>query len=154
MPTKAPEDVFEAFHRVVHDFKEGVPHLAALIGMPAGTLYNKANSNDNSHHKPTLSDAVVVSALTGDHRVLYAFAATLGEVCYPMPDLTKVSDAALLELITRVGAEGGDFHRAIYDGLGAHRFTRHEFNRVKAEGYQFIAAIAETIARIEGYLDA
>lgn len=146
-------DVFQAFHRVVHDYPAGVEKLAARIAMPTGTLYNKANTNESSHHKPTLADAVLVSLATGDHRVLHAFAATLGEVCIPLPDLSKVSDTALLELINKIGAEGGDFHRAISEGMKDRRYTRADHESVKAESYEFIAAICEAVGRLEGLID-
>lgn len=146
-------DVFQAFNRVVHDYPDGVEKLAARMAVSPGTLYNKANLNDSSHHKPTLGDAVLATLATGDHRILHAFAATVGEVCFPLPDLSKVSDSALLELITAIGAEGGDFHRAISDGMADRRYTRAEHAKVKAEGWQFIAAICEAVSRLEGLID-
>jgi hypothetical protein len=146
-------DVFQAFHRVVHDYPAGVEKLAARIAMPTGTLYNKANTNESSHHKPTLGDAVLVSLATGDHRILHAFASTLGEVCFPLPDFSRISDSALLDLITAIGAEGGDFHRAIAEGMADRRYTRAEHARVKAEAHQFIAAICEACGRLEGLID-
>lgn len=155
MDTKVPDDVFEAFHRVVHDFKPGVPKLAALMGMPAGTLYNKSNTNHNesNHNKPTLGDAVVVSAATGDHRVLYAFAHTLGEVCFEIPNLSQVSDTALLELITQIGAEGGDFYRAVNAALSDGFFSECEFKVIEGEAMEFISAIVEAVQRMKGLVD-
>lgn len=155
MAQRPIRDVFEAFYRVVHDYPgpEGVERLAAKMGMTAGTLYNKANTNESSHHKPTLADAVVVSSITGDHRILYAFAHTLGEVCFPLPNLKNVSDQALIELICAIGVEGGDFHRAVTDGFADRKFTRREFAQVRKEAYEFIGAIAEAMARMEGLID-
>ena len=146
-------DVFQAFHRVVHDYPKGVEKLASQVAIAPGTLYNKANLNESSHHKPTLGDAVLVSLATHDHRILHAFAATLGEVCFPLPDFSKVSDAALLELINTVGAEGGDFHRSINQGMADRLYRRAEHARVKAAAHEFIAAICEAVARLEGLID-
>lgn len=145
-------DVFQAFYRVVHDYPAGVESLARRTAMSPGTLYNKATLTD-THHKPTLADAVLVSMATGDHRILHAFAATLGEVCIPLPDFSKVSDSALLELINNIGAEGGDFHLAINEGLADGSYERAEHSRVKAEAFQFMAAICEAMARLEGLID-
>lgn len=155
MGSKAPDDVFEAFYRVVHDYAPGVPKLAAKMGMPAGTLYNKANHNDNenNHNKPTLADAVLVSVLAGDHRVLYSFAHTLGEVCFPVPNLSQVSDTALLELITKIGAEGGDFYQAVNAALADGDFSPREFRRIEHEALEFIGAIVESVARMKGLVD-
>lgn len=153
MAERPVTDVFDAFHRVVHDFPDGVAKLASRMAMSPGVLYNKANINESAHHKPTLGDAVLASLATGDHRILHAFASTLGEVCIPLPDLSKVSDTALLELITKVGAEGGDFHRAISDGMADRHYRRAEHARVKAEAFEFIAAICEAMSRLEGLVD-
>ena len=146
-------DVFQAFNRVVHDYPAGVEKLAARMAVSPGTLYNKANLNESSHHKPTLGDAVLVSLATHDHRILHAFAATVGEVCFPLPDFSRVSDSALLELINAIGAEGGDFYRAVRDGMGDRRYTRADHDKVKTEAYEFIAAICEAVGRLEGLID-
>ncbi|MDP3425513.1 MAG: hypothetical protein Q8S32_17365 [Burkholderiaceae bacterium] len=153
MAERPVTDVFDAFRRVVHDYPKGVEKLASRMAMSPAVLYNKANNNESSHHKPTLGDAVLASLATGDHRILHAFASTLGEVCIPLPDLSKVSDTALLELITNIGAESGDFHRAIADGMADRLYRRAEHARVKAEAYSFIAAICESVSRLEGLID-
>lgn len=153
MANRPVTDVFDAFNRVVHDYKPGVAKLASRMAMSPGVLYNKANNNESAHHKPTLGDAVLASLATGDHRILHAFAATVGEVCFPLPDYSAVSDAALLELINRIGSEGGDFYRAINDGMGDRSYSRADHDRVKAEAHEFITAICEALARLEGLID-
>lgn len=153
MAARPITDVFQAFHRVVHDYPDGVEKLASRMAVSPGTLYNKANLNESSHHKPTLGDAVLATLSTGDHRILHAFAYTVGEVCFPLPDLSRVSDSALLELVNNIGAEGGDLYRAINDGMADRRYTRAEHAKVKSEAYQFIAAICEAVGRLQGLID-
>lgn len=143
-----PCNPFEAFRAVV--YAAGVEKLAGRMGVPAGTLYNKANLHDESHHKPTLRDVVLVSQLTHDHRVLHALAHTLGEVCFAVPDLSGVSDTALLEAVTRIGIEGGEFHAALARGLDDGQFTRREYQRLRLEALEWMGAIAEAVARVEG----
>lgn len=154
MAERPVTDVFQAFYRVVHDYPDGVEKLAEKAAMSPGTLYNKANTNESSHHKPTLADAVLLSVITGDHRILHAFAHTLGEVCFPIPNLKNISDHALIELICAIGVEGGQFHKAITDGFADRKFTRRELEKVRKEAYEFIGAIAEAMARMEGLVDA
>lgn len=153
MAKRPTTDVFEAFRLVVYDYPGGVEELARKTAMAPGTLYNKANLNESSHHKPTLGDAVLVTLASKDNRIAHAFAATCGEVCFPLPDFSKVSDAALLELINTVGAEGGDFYRSINQGMADRLYRRAEHERVKAEAHEFIAAICEAVARLEGLID-
>lgn len=151
-------DVFEAAYRVAHDYqggaakKGGAVQLAIKMGQNPGTFLNRLNP-DQETHKLWLGDAVQMQVVSGDHRILHAMAATLGEVCHPLPDLTDVSDQALLDLICRIGTEGGEFYQAINAGLNRTRFARADYERTREEGLQFIAAIAETMARLEGLVD-
>lgn len=145
-------DVFEATYRVAHDFPGGAVKLAEKLGENPGTFLNRVNPETETH-KLYLATAVQMQALSGDHRILYAMAGTLGEVCFKIPDLSNVSDSALLELVCKIGSEGGDFHRVINLGLNHQRFTRAHFAQINQEGLEYIAAIAETMARMKGLID-
>jgi hypothetical protein len=144
-------DVFDAFYRVTHD--HGVERLARSMGMSPGVLWNKANPNESSHHKPTLADVVQVSVLTGDVRILHALAQTLGYVCTPVPDLSRTSDAALLELVAKVAVEGGQFHAVLCAALNDGGISTAELTRLHAEAFDWIGAIVETLSRCRGLSD-
>lgn len=145
-------DVFQAAYRVAHDYPGGAVKLAAQMGKNPGTLLNRVNP-EQEEHKLWLGDAVQMQSVSGDHRILYAMAGTLGECCFKVPNLSHVSDAALLDLVCKIGEEGGDFYRAVNISLQGARFTREQLAKVRTEGLEYIAAIAETMARIEGLLD-
>lgn len=146
-----PKDVHDAFYRIVHDYPEGVPALANKMGMPPGVLYNKANTNSNesSHHKPTLSDVLLATVITGDRRVLHAFAATVGEACYRLPDLSNLSTTALVSHITRTEATAGDFYRAIHQALEEDgQISATEFEEIRRQAYGWISVILEGLERM------
>lgn len=145
-------DVFQAAYRVAHDYPGGAVKLAEKMGINPGTFLNRVNP-EQEEHRLWLANAVQMQVVSGDHRILHAMAATLGEVCFRVPDLSRVSDQALIELLCKVGAEGGDFHRVINLGLHGERFSRAHLAQIRQEGLEFIAAIAETMARMEGLLD-
>lgn len=146
-------DVFDAAYRVAHDYPHrGAVGLAAKLGKNPGTFLNKVNPGQETHQL-TLGEAVEMQAISGDHRILHAMAAVLGEACFPLPDLSDLSDQALLELINRIGAEGGDFHREINHSLSDNRICAREFARIEDEAMQFIAAIGEAVARMKGMID-
>lgn len=151
MAIKPPGDVQDAFYRVVHDF--GVQALANKMGVSAGVLYNKANANDTSHHKPTLGEAVLVTNLTADKRIAQAMAVACGGVFLDLPDLCKFSDVELLELFSNIAVEGGEFHAAFIHSLSDNRIYPQEFLAIKTEAMQWIAAIGEALARIEGVVE-
>lgn len=148
MAIKPPGDVQDAFYRVVHD--RDVTKLANQMGISPGTLYNKANCNDTSHHKPTLGEAVLLTNLTGDKRIAQAFAVACGGVFLDLPDFSRLSDVALLEAFSEIAVQGGEFHAAFLGSLTDNRISRGEFNAIHAEAMQWIAAIGEALARIEG----
>ncbi|SEO64949.1 phage regulatory CII family protein [Nitrosovibrio sp. Nv6] len=150
MGRSIPKNVQDAFYRVVHDYPEGVEALANLMGIPPGTLYNKANANETSHHKPTLADAVLVTAISNDKRILHAFAATVGEVCYSLPDLSNLSTTALISHITRTEAEGGDCYRAIHQALEKDGLINGaDYKVIERETYEWVSAILEGLARMK-----
>jgi hypothetical protein len=155
-------DTLEAIRRAVYEYvdptdssSKGVPAVAKKMGLPAGTLYNKLNyQNEDLRHVPSVPDMVRILGITGDLRILAALNHTFGCVCFPVPDLSKVSDAALLELINRVGAEGGDFHRAINQALAGKVCSAKAIAHVHKEGFEYMGAIVETMARMPGIIDA
>lgn len=147
MGATIPKDVQDAFYRVVHDF--GTEKLAGMMGMSPGVLYNKANCNDTSHHKPTLGDCIVVTHLTGDKRIVQAFAHSVGGVFFKLPDLSNLSTDALLTHILGIETEGGDFYLAVSDSLkNDNRINPKEFTRIEREAMQWVGAILEGLARI------
>lgn len=155
MATRLPADVQDAFYRVVHDFAGGeargggVPAMARQMGMPPGTLYNKASQSEASHHKPTLADAVLASILSGDRRIAQAFCHTLGGVFVSLPDLSNLTTDGLLEHLTKIGRESGDFYACLDAALRNDRqINADEFTALELEAEQWIAAICEAVARL------
>jgi hypothetical protein len=152
-PGKAslPQAVRAAIYQTVHEF--GAEELARLSGQSQGVIDNKANPNATTPHLPTVPDVLSWQAITKDYRILQALAQALGHVAVPVPDLRRVSDAALLDLFLKVGRAGGDFHAAVDMALRDQRFSGCEFARIEREGYEWIAAIVEAMGRIRGLVD-
>jgi hypothetical protein len=155
-------DVFYVAQAVARGYRDhatgaaGVVALAAKMGVPPGTLYNKLNPHptESMHHKLSLDDVIQITVITGDLRLVQALTQALGCVCFAVPDLDRVSDEALLELINNVGAEGGDFHRAINTALGRKRPDAADIGDIRKQGMEFIAAIVEAMTRTEGLVRA
>lgn len=151
---RVPKDAHEAFRQVVYDF--GIPNvisgpdrLSAMTGIPSGTLSNKCNINDTSHHKPTLADCVLVTLLTGDKRIVQAFARTVGGVYYEFPDFSSLTTDALMVHILKIAHENGDFHRAIERATERDGISRKEYVAIEKEGHELIAAILESLVRMK-----
>lgn len=62
VPKGHPTSPFEAFRQLAYTF--GVAELAQHMGLKPGTLYNKADADEETHHQPTLRDVVLATRLT------------------------------------------------------------------------------------------
>ncbi|WP_367846436.1 phage regulatory CII family protein [Rhodoferax sp. WC2427] len=147
-PTANP---FRAFSDLVD--KAGTADLAVQMGMRIGTLYNKADADEKSHHQPTLRDVMLATRLTGDMRVLDAMNESFGRAAFDVRPHTSDSDEALLELVCKLGAEHGEFLSVVRSALIDHNFNRHALNAIRAEAFDVVGALMTLVARLEGLLD-
>lgn len=146
-----PANPFEAFRQLAYSF--GVPELAQLMGIKPGTLYNKADADEDTHHQPTLRDVVLATRLSGDMRVLDSLDAQFGRAAFDVTPMAHVSDEALLELLTRLGSETGEFHAALHRALVDKRFSAEELCLIRAEAFDMVSALMTLVQRLEGLVD-
>lgn len=79
-------DVLDAAYKTGQDHPGGVAALAERMGINAGTLQHKLNTNNSTHHL-TLREAVQMQVAAGDVSILRAMAQQLGYVVVrAMPD--------------------------------------------------------------------
>lgn len=149
--TKRPASPYEAFRRAV--LGDDVENLARLMGLKPGTLYNKADAGDDTHHQPTMRDLILVTQLTGDFGTLDAIEETFGRAAYDVRHLSGHSDEALLELLARLGKEHGEFHAELHKALNGRKFTRESLNQIRAEAFDTVAALMTLVSRLEGLVD-
>ncbi|HLP97502.1 MAG TPA: phage regulatory CII family protein [Sideroxyarcus sp.] len=149
MGNSVPKDVQQAFREVAFDFD--VEKLAAMMSISRGTLYNKCNCNENesNHNKPTLSDAVLVTLLTNDKRIIQAFSQTVGGVYFDKPDLSNLTTDALMAHILKIARENGNFHSAIDRAIEKNGICKSEYSEIEREGHELIAAILESLYRMK-----
>lgn len=143
-------NVFDAFRLAV--LAQDVPELAGRMGTTPGTLYNKAEANDESHNKPTLRDVVLLTEITGDMRVIEALADTFGHALFDVSGDTT-TDEELLTLLADMGAEHGEFHRALATGLRARRFTPDAYRAIRSAALDTVAALMTLTHRLQFYVD-
>jgi hypothetical protein len=151
--SQAPS-VYEAFRELVMlDGARGVEQLAAFMGLRVGTLYNKADSADDSHHQPTVRDLIQVTHFRADHRALDALNEQFGRASFDAAQFEGSSDDALLELLCRLGSEHGEFHAALAKALADKRFTMAELRALRGEAFDVVAALMTLLGRLEGLVD-
>lgn len=148
-------NVADAAHAVVHDYPGGTPALAPRLGMSAAILRNKVNTNCDTHHL-TLAEAVRITTLTDDPRILQAFAQETGRVALEAPtgDDAHASDMAVLELVVAVMAGQGDLGSIIHRALADGDLTPAEFSQIESAASASHQKIAALVRRLRGMVDA
>lgn len=147
---EVPVSPFEAFHKVVHAY--GAKDLADELGMRAGTLWNKADADVESHHQPTLRDLIAVTRHTGDMLVLESLNRMFDRATIDMRP-GPVSDEALLDLLCRVGSEKGQMAQALRQGYADGRWDRADYENLRGEAFDLINAVLDFVQRTEGLID-
>lgn len=107
-------DVCDAAHLIAHHHPGGVAALAARMGVNAGTLQNKLNPNNASHHL-TLKESVLLQQAAGNAAVLHAMAQQLGYTCVRATPPQDGGDP--VEAFMHVETAKADFTRAVADAL-------------------------------------
>lgn len=147
-------NVDDAAHAVVHDYPGGSPALAARLDMSAAVLRNKVNPNCDTHHL-TLREAVRITALTDDPRILQAFAQDTGRVALESPCAAdeQPSDMAVLEMVVAVMAGQGDLGAVIHRALADNHLSPTEFGQIEDVANAFQRKIAALMRRLQGMVD-
>lgn len=151
VPKGHPASPFEAFRQLV--YTAGVPELAVQMGLKPGTLYNKADADEETHHQPSLRDVVLATRLTGDMRVVDALNEHFGRAAFDVTPHMGLSDEALLELFLTLGKEVGEFHGVSRSALLDRNFNRQSMNVIRAEAFDMVSALMTLVNRLEGLLD-
>lgn len=149
--SRPPSTPYEAFRRLVYGY--GVEDLSRLMGLKAGTLYNKADADAESQAQPTLRDIVIATEATGDLQVLDAMEETFGRIAFDTTQMAHISDGALLELLTKLGQESGEFHSALHKALIDKKFSQEDLQLIRAEAFDVVSALMTLVSRVEGLVD-
>jgi hypothetical protein len=145
-------NALDAFHSTVHSYPGGCEALAARMGIVPAVLRNKANPNFE-HNKPTLADADLVMALSGNHAVLHALARNHGGVFVKVDSEAAASDMAVLEMVAMAWSASGEVGQEVYSTLADGIVEQHEVERVKAAAYRVTLAVNQMVKRLEGMVE-
>jgi len=151
VPRGNASNPFEAFRQLV--YTAGVDKLAPSMGLKPGTLYNKADADEDTHHQPTLRDVILAARVTGDMRVLDALNEHFGRAAFDVTHMDEKSDEALLELVCDYGREGGEFLQALGAALKGARFSAESFVVLRSEAMDVVSALMTIVTRAEGLVD-
>lgn len=143
-----------AVYATVHEFndprarKRGSVALAPRIGMPAGTLSNKANPL-MPDHKLGLAEAVAIMLTTEDFRILHAANQLTGHCSYRLPLHADAGDVEILDAYAAAHEMTGAKAAAIREALRDGRVTQEEIEQVRACFDKEVRAGLELMSRLE-----
>ena len=130
--------------------RHNISEIARLMGKGETVLANKLNPDCDSHHL-NLGEAVAITELTGDHRIVETWAASLGKVLVDLP-AGAVSDDDLVEQVLLAQAVFGKLMQAIHDARADGFIDRIEQGQIERIGTQaaehVMALISSTGANV------
>jgi hypothetical protein len=128
--------MLDAAYAVVRAYPGGALSLAPRIGKAHGTLSGEVAARPG--YKLGLDDAVAISQLSGDLRILNAFAAEMGCLVLHVPDSGAVGD----DVMQRVGAaakEFGEFVSEVATDASDGDISLNDLKRIEKEWGDLLA---------------
>lgn len=142
-------NITDAAYAVAHDYPGGTESLAPRLSMSAAILRNKVNQNNTTHHL-TLAEAVRMSEMTSDFRILQAWARELGMALVELPQPENCADQDVIELMAKTWETNGEIGKEIIRTFADGRVEAHEVKRVKDCAWTHMVTLLSMVTRIEG----
>ena len=101
----------DAYFNVIHDSPGGAASLAPRLGKSSTTLCHEATRTGFA--KAGLLDAEKITLLTGDLRILEAFANNCGQMLVPLPTATVLLDDDCMLRLADTAREFGELCKEI-----------------------------------------
>lgn len=136
-----------AAHATVHDYPGGSLALGPMMDVSPSFLRAAVNPH-NADHSLTIERACRLMSITNDPRILAAMAEEIGYSIIKLPSF-EISDSAVLESYTAMLAELGEFSGVFNRSLADNKINRKEFECMREEMNQTIAAALALLGRIE-----
>lgn len=138
----------DAAYHVVHDYPGGASSLAPRLGKSVTYLSSEVAGTGTA--KLGLLDAETITLLTGDLRILEAYATNAGQMLVPLPLVGEFANDDCMLRLADSAREFGDFCREVAGDLADGQISDNELGRIDKECGLLIAsvhALRESLAR-------
>lgn len=142
-------NITDAAYAVAHDYPGGTESLAPRLGMSGAVLRNKVNPNNTTHHL-TLAEAVRMSEITSDRRILEAWARETGLVLMEVPAAENCADGEVIEMMSESMKTFGDIGAEITKTFEDGRVEQKEARRVRDAIWVHLSKLFGLSNRIDG----
>lgn len=129
--------IMDAAYGLVHAYPGGAVSLAPRMGKSPTTLAHEVKRTGTA--KFGLEDAVAATVLSGDLRILNAFAAEADCLVLPMPSAIA-SGVGSMHQVAQLAREFGDLVGAVTDAAADGRVSANELARMRREWSELLAA--------------
>jgi len=132
-------NVLDAAYNVVHDQPGGAGPLALRLGKRSDVLGAEVASRGTA--KFGLVDAVKVSQMTGDLRILFSFAEACGQVCVPLPATLEGATDDVLHAMAESSREFAELCTEVCSGVADGAISDNELARFERERSELMAQL-------------
>lgn len=132
--------LLDAAYHTVHDYPGGAPSLAPRMGKSPHTLNHEVTGSGSA--KLGLADAAKLCTMTGDYRVLHAFAESCGHLCVPLPDLEQQVSGDVLTHLAASSQEFAELCAEVCRGAADGRISDNELEAIERERAELLAQLA------------
>lgn len=138
-------NTMDAAYHVAHDYPGGADVLGLRLGKRPGVLGNEVKAGRSPAPGCTaklgLADAEKITMLSGDLRILQAFAANCGQMLLPLPQHIGEQEDAALGHLAAMAKEFADACKAIADVLNDNQVSDNELAIFDKEAGELIASL-------------
>lgn len=139
--------VLDAAYHVGNDYPGGSTSLAPRMGKGASTLSHETTGTGNA--KLGLIDAVKMTQLTGDLRILHAYAEACGAIVIPLPAQAHEASADVFTHLADTAREFSDVVASISAAAADGKITRNELASVEREWGELVSQGASLVSLLQ-----
>lgn len=132
--------LLDAAYHTVHDYPGGAPSLAPRLGKSPHTLNHEVTGSGSA--KLGLADAAKICNLTGDYRVLHAFAEACGHLCVPLPTLEQQVSGDVLMHLAASSTDFAELCSEVCRSAADGRISDNELESVELARAELLAQLA------------
>lgn len=132
-------NLLDAAYNTVHDYPGGAQVIAARMGKNPNSLSHELTSTGTA--KLGLLDALKITQLTGDKRILESFAANTGFTLVPVSHGTEASPMDCMKNLANLVQEFGALCTEVSMDLTDQQITDNELARIDRESLKVIGAV-------------
>lgn len=140
-------NVIDAAYNVVHDYAGGAESLGPRIGKNPTTLSHEVARVGTA--KLGLDTAVKVTLMSGDMRILSAFAMQCGHMLLPLPQGVPVAESDCMRRLAQVLRDSGEVVRETVCALEDGGINDNERKRIQQDCATLVRTVSVLMAAVD-----